>query len=43
MKFNKHKMYMGSKVVTANTKKEHLAYKAKGYSHTKPKVKKKKK
>ena len=41
--FKKHKMYKGSKVVLAKTKKEHLALKAKGYGHTKPKAKKKKK
>tara|TARA_R100001463_G_scaffold107263_1_gene161831 strand:- start:2739 stop:3050 length:312 start_codon:yes stop_codon:yes gene_type:complete len=37
--FKKHKMYKGSKVVMAKTKKEHLALKAKGYGHTKPKPK----
>ena len=30
-------MYKGSKVVVAKTMKEHLALKAKGYGHTKPK------
>ncbi len=39
--FKKHKMYKGSRTVIAKTKKEHLDYKAKGYTHTKPKAKKK--
>ena len=36
--FKKHNMYskLGTKKV-AKTKKEHLALKAKGYTHTKPK------
>ena len=37
--FKKHKMYKASKVVVAKTMKEHLALKAKGYGHTKPKAK----
>tara|TARA_B100000519_G_C14204986_1_gene419851 strand:+ start:719 stop:1030 length:312 start_codon:yes stop_codon:yes gene_type:complete len=41
--FKKHKMYKGSKVVVAKSMKEHLAFKAKGYSHTKPKPKAKSK
>jgi len=43
MAFKKHLMYKGSKSVMAKTNKEHLALKAKGYGHTKPKSKKKKK
>jgi hypothetical protein len=43
MAFKKHMMYKGSKGVMAKTNKEHLALKAKGYGHTKPKLKKKKK
>jgi len=41
-KFKVHKMYKGTKAVTAKTMKEHLALKKKGYNHTKPKAKKKK-
>jgi len=41
-KFKVHKMYKGTKVATAKTMKEHLALKKKGYTHTKPKSKKKK-
>jgi hypothetical protein len=37
--FKPHKMYKGSKVVTAKTYKEHLSLKAKGYGHSKPKSK----
>jgi len=37
MAFEKHMMYKDGKAVMANTKKEHLALKAKGYGHTKPK------
>ena len=40
MAFKKHMMYKGSKSVMAKTNKEHLALKAKGYVHTKPKNKK---
>jgi hypothetical protein len=40
MAFKKHMMYKGSKSVMAKTNKEHLALKAKGYGHTKPKKKK---
>jgi hypothetical protein len=40
-KFKVHKMYKGTKAVTAKTMKEHLALKKKGYNHTKPKAKKK--
>ena len=40
-KFKVHKMYKGTKVETAKTMKEHLALKKKGYTHTKPKNKKK--
>lgn len=38
-KFTPHMMYKGSKAVRANTYKEHLALKNKGYGHTKPKGK----
>jgi hypothetical protein len=38
--FKVHKMYKGSKVVTAKTMQEHLDLKKKGFSHTKPKKKK---
>lgn len=41
-KFKVHKMYKGTKVETAKTITEHLALKKKGYTHTKPKAKKKK-
>lgn len=42
-KFKPHMMYSKSgKSVKAKTHKEHLSLKAKGYTHTKPKVKKKK-
>ena len=40
--FKVHKMYKGTKVETAKTITEHLAFKKKGYTHTKPKAKKKK-
>jgi len=40
MAFKKHMMYKGSKSVMAKTNKEHLALKAKGYTHTKPRKKK---
>ncbi len=36
-KFKKHMMYGDGKSKMANTKKEHLNLKAKGWSHTKPK------
>ena len=40
MAFKIHKMYSKSgQVKTAKTNKEHLALKAKGYTHTKPKAK----
>ena len=42
MAFKKHLMYKGSKSVMAKTNKEHLALKSKGYGHTKPKSKPKK-
>jgi hypothetical protein len=38
--FKKHKMYKGSQVKVANTHKEHLDLKKKGFGHTKPKKKK---
>lgn len=41
-KFKSHMMYKGTKVETAKTITEHLALKKKGYTHTKPKAKKKK-
>lgn len=40
-KFKVHKMYKGSKAVTAKTMKDHLRLKKLGYGHTKPKTKKK--
>tara|TARA_X000001388_G_scaffold27043_2_gene19087 strand:- start:498 stop:644 length:147 start_codon:yes stop_codon:yes gene_type:complete len=40
-KFKPHMMYSkGGKAVKANTMKDHLALKKKGYGHTKPKAKK---
>lgn len=42
MAFKKHMMYKGSKSEMADTYKQHLALKKKGYGHTKPKSKKKK-
>jgi hypothetical protein len=39
-KFKVHKMYKGSKAVTAKTMKDHLRLKKLGYGHTKPKTKK---
>jgi hypothetical protein len=39
-KFKAHKMYKGSKAVTAKTMKDHLSLKKKGFGHTKPKTKK---
>ena len=38
-KFKKHMMYGDGKSKMANTKKEHLNLKAKGWGHTKPKAK----
>lgn len=44
MAFKPHKMYSKSgQVKMAKTNKEHLALKAKGWGHTKPKAKAKKK
>ena len=40
-KFKVHKMYKGTKVATAKTMKDHLRLKKLGYTHTKPKKKKK--
>ena len=37
--FKAHMMYKGGKGVMAKTKAQHLALKAKGYTHTKPKKK----
>ena len=37
--FKAHMMYKGGKGVMAKTKARHLALKAKGYTHTKPKKK----
>ena len=37
--FKPHMMYKGGKSVMAKTKAQHLALKAKGYTHTKPKKK----
>ena len=40
-KFKKHMMYKDGKSVMANTYEEHLDLKEKGYSHSKPKKKRK--
>ena len=37
--FKSHMMYKGGKGVMAKTKAQHLALKAKGYTHIKPKKK----
>jgi hypothetical protein len=37
--FKAHMMYKGGKGVMAKTKAQHLALKAKGYTHTNPKKK----
>jgi len=41
--FKAHPMYKGSKMVMAKSMKDHLDLKKKGYTHTKPKKKSKKK
>ena len=41
-KFKVHMMYKGSKAEKAKTMKDHLRLKKLGYTHTKPKKKKKK-
>jgi len=40
MAYKKHSMYKGNKTEVVSSNKKHLALKAKGFTHVKPKKKK---